>query len=213
MFILNIVRLLSSQILVNGPSKLSQLSDKTLSASGAGAGAASGAAGYKSPQAQVNQGFSTGYAAESSYSAPTQYNQAYPTQGQGQYGQQGGAMYSQAPQAGQAPHVSTEMSHEHTFCILQAAPVLYLSLPPSLPPSLPSFLHFTLPPFLPPLHPSMLTIFYPYAVWSTFRIPAIHGTIIRSVLTLAAPIPPLPPLHLTTLQVSSLRHRHTVIQV
>ena len=111
------IRFLSFQILVNGPSKLSQLPDKTQSSSAAGAGSATGAAGYKSPQAQVNQGFSTGYAAESAYSAPSQYNQAYPTQGQGQYGQQGGAMYSQAPQAGQAPHVSTEICDEHTSCV------------------------------------------------------------------------------------------------
>ena len=125
-------RFLSSQILVNGPSKLSQLPDKIQSSASAGAGSATGAAGYKSPQAQVNQGFSTGYAAESSYSAPSQYNQAYPTQGQGQYGQQGGAMYSQAPQAGQAPHVSTEMSKTHTSCVWQ---VVLFCLPPYLPPS------------------------------------------------------------------------------
>lgn len=105
---------------MNGPSKLSQLPDKT-SSTAAGAGAASGAAGYKSPQAQANQGFPSGYAAEASYSAPTQYNQAYPTQGQGQgqYGQQGGAMYSQAPQTSQAPHVNTDMSDRYVFCIDQ----------------------------------------------------------------------------------------------
>lgn len=101
---------------MNGPSKLSQLPDKTTSTT-AGAGAASGAAGYKSPQAQASQGFPSGYAAEASYGAPTQYNQAYPTQGQGQYGQQGGAMYSQTPQTNQAPHVSTDMSDRYVSCI------------------------------------------------------------------------------------------------
>lgn len=114
---------------MNGPSKLSQLPDKT-SSTAAGAGAASGAAGYKSPQAQANQGFPSGYAAEASYSAPTQYNQAYPTQGQGQgqYGQQGGAMYSQAPQTSQAPHVSTDMSDRYASCIDQVDLLLNLSM-------------------------------------------------------------------------------------
>ena len=105
--LIRIIPFLPTQILVNGPSKLSQLPDKTQSATAAhtSAGAASGAAGYKSTQAQANQGFQSGYAAESSYSALSQYNQAYPAQGQGQYGQQGGAMYSQTPQTSQAPHV------------------------------------------------------------------------------------------------------------
>ena len=211
--LIRIIPFLPTQILVNGPSKLSQLPDKTQSATAAhtSAGAASGAAGYKSTQAQANQGFQSGYAAESSYSALSQYNQAYPAQGQGQYGQQGGAMYSQTPQTSQAPHVSSEMGEEYMFCNYRAVTVLISSvLPTSLlmfaltqllsssplkPSSLPQnfLLGSTLSPYisplilpLPPLLHSSLPPVQPTFVSYplsvwSIRLPAVYDTFIRSV--------------------------------
>ena len=122
------------QILVNGPSKLSQLPDKPQSGAnnypGAAAAAAAaagpvGAVGYKAPQTQgppqgqgipSNQSYPGQYAAESTYSAPSAYGQAYPAvqgvqgQGQGQYPH--GGMYGQIGQQVPAQHVrGTVVSH------------------------------------------------------------------------------------------------------